>query len=170
MTRNYGRNKKIPISNKDIIDLYETGISLEEVAKKLGIWRRTVYRRMKQENYKVRPQSMETHSCWKGGRQLVNGYPCYRDPKHPRAKSNGYVFYHHIVAEKMVGHTLTKSNPIHHIDFNKLNYNKNNLYICDGESEHRRLHTQLENIARDLFHKGVIIFKDGNYLLKDNYK
>lgn len=166
MKRKWGRNKKLPIANMEIISLYETGISQKKVGENLGIDRRTVYARMKQDGYIVRPQKMETHSCWKGGIVIRNGYPFTRIPNHPRATKNGYVALHLLKIEEKLGKKVNGKNPIHHIDFDKMNYNINNLWLCNDEKEHRDIHCSLEYVAKELFRRGVIEFKNGKYQIK----
>lgn len=52
--------------------------------------------------------------------------------------------------EKKIGKRIIGKQPIHHIDFDKMNTNINNLYLCKNEKEHRKIHCSLENIGREL--------------------
>ena len=78
------------------------------------------------------------------------------------------VYEHILVAEEKIGRPISKSEPIHHIDFDRLNNDPNNLHVCENHSEHNRIHNSLENIARELYRAGVIEFKDGEYRLCGN--
>lgn len=69
---------------------------------------------------------------------------------------------HRAVAEEMLGRKLTKNEVVHHINLNKLDNDKNNLYVCDNKT-HLRLHRQLERMAATLIDDGLIIFENGEY-------
>ena len=71
---------------------------------------------------------------------LKRGYPMLYLPTHKRAKKNGYVFEHIVVAEKMLGRSLTDSEVVHHIDEDKMNNNPDNLMIFTNNQEHVRFH------------------------------
>ena len=87
-------------------------------------------------------------------------------PEHPRSMNIGRVYEHIVIAEDKYGKSIPKNQPIHHIDFDRTNNNPDNLYLCENHKEHRDLHIALEMIARELFEKGIIGFKDGKYFLK----
>lgn len=106
------------------------------------------------------------HSQWAGGRGLKSGYWTVYNPTHPRALSIGRVYEHIIVAEKKYGRFIKKEEPIHHIDFDRTNNNPDNLYLCSSHKEHKDLHCSLEEVARELFRKGKLGFKDGKYYWK----
>jgi len=74
---------------------------------------------------------------WKGG-QTINqaGYKLIRNPHHPRACKNGYVYYHILMAERFLGKSLPAGVVIHH-PFKNLN---GNIVICQDQSYHLRLH------------------------------
>ena len=68
--------------------------------------------------------------------------------------------------EKKKGHSINGRNPIHHIDFNKENCSEDNLWLCENEKEHRDIHCSLDYVARELYKKGIIGFKEGKYYVK----
>jgi hypothetical protein len=75
------------------------------------------------------------------------------------------VFEHILVAEEKYGKPIPKEQPIHHIDFDRQNNQPNNLYLCESHKEHKDIHFGLEDVARELYHKGLIGFKNGKYYL-----
>ena len=59
-----------------------------------------------------------------------------RMPEHPRARQNGYVLEHILVAEKMLGRSLTDEEEVHHRDLNRANNAPPNLKIYATHLEH----------------------------------
>ena len=51
---------------------------------------------------------------WKGGRRIEDGYALVYDPKHPKAKKNGYVREHTKVMEETLGRQLLRHESVHH--------------------------------------------------------
>lgn len=60
-------------------------------------------------------------------------------PEHPNATKHGYVLYHRVVAENIIGRLLNASEVVHHKDGNKWNNAPENLEVLD-RSEHSRKH------------------------------
>lgn len=86
---------------------------------------------------------------WKGGRVVYGGYIRIYLPSHPRAQA-GYVFEHHLVAEKVLGRYLKyfgsnhpKNEEVHHINFDGTDNRGSNLVICTKEY-HRQLHSKIK--------------------------
>ena len=80
-------------------------------------------------------RSPAEHPNWKGGRRInCAGYVELRMPEHPRARKNGYVFEHLIVAEKHYGE-ITRDYVIHHINGNKQDNRIENLMVLT-QKEH----------------------------------
>jgi len=92
---------------------------------------------------------------WKGG--IQNGVYI----KH-WISPNKYAFIHREAIEAFIGRKLTKQDIVHHIDGNKHNNDINNLVLCNGRSEHRTIHHQLEAIAYKLVQLGLIKFDHNN--------
>ncbi len=70
-----------------------------------------------------------------GGRDWV----CYV-PKHPDALSDGYVYEHRLIAEKMLHRQLKKGEYVHHKDNNGLNNAPSNLMVFATNADHIRYH------------------------------
>lgn len=60
-------------------------------------------------------------------------------PNHPRADVTGLVPEHILIAEKVLGRSLTKDEIVHHKDFNKLNNSPLNLLFPITRLEHQQL-------------------------------
>lgn len=93
------------------------------------------------------------NASWKSDRKIsVYGYVLIRQPEHPFANVDGFVFEHRLVVEQYL---LTEENSveidgkrylrpdlvIHHIDHNRQNNIPENLRVMT-RSEHARLHEQ----------------------------
>ncbi|MEN2765750.1 HNH endonuclease signature motif containing protein [Ornithinibacillus xuwenensis] len=70
-----------------------------------------------------------------------NGYVEIYNPKHHRARGNGYVFEHIIVAEEKLGRRLKPNEHVHHLNKNKKDNRPENLEVVDIV-EHTRLHAK----------------------------
>jgi hypothetical protein len=74
------------------------------------------------------------------GVRVENGYRLIYMPDHPRAKSNGYVREHLLIAEQTLGRPLTPNEIVHHINFTRDDNRPENLQILSSQSEHMSLH------------------------------
>lgn len=77
------------------------------------------------------------HPSWKGGRRISSrGYVEVLMRNHPRARKNGYVFEHILVAEQKIGRPLLPDEEVHHIDKNKQNNSPDNLLVVRKTDHH----------------------------------
>jgi hypothetical protein len=78
---------------------------------------------------------------WKGGRIIDStGYVRIMIKEHPKAsKCGGYHLEHIIMAEKVLGRFLKRSEIVHHVDENRQNNVNSNFVICD-RSLHKLIH------------------------------
>ena len=157
--------------NEVIKQDYESGLSIVEMGKNYGVSPQAVHYALKRIGVSTRAEKQiglcgKNHPQWKGGRGIKSGYWTVYIEEHPRKLNNGRVFEHIIVAEKKYGREIKKGEPIHHIDFDRLNNNPSNLYLCKDNQEHMKLHYSLEEVARDLFSAGKLGFKGGKYYWK----
>jgi len=77
------------------------------------------------------------------------------------------LFYHRVVAERMLGRKLRPGERVHHINFDKTDNREENLYVCRDRSHHFRVHFQGLEVLGELVKKGVVGFdKDkGEYFI-----
>lgn len=84
----------------------------------------------------------ENHPQWKGGVRIsTNGYIEVLVPDHHRARGNGYVFEHILVAEAAINRRLLPNEQVHHINKIKTDNRPENLQVVDI-AEHARMHAK----------------------------
>lgn len=149
----------------EIIKLYTTGLSATKVALDLGLHTTSVTRVLKRNGLKIKSGKGEEHSQWKGGRGLKSGYMTVYAPDHPRALNNGRVWEHIIIAENKLKRKISKDEPIHHIDLDRLNNRPSNLTVLKSNSQHQRLHASLNSVVSELIKNKTIKFRNGKYTL-----
>lgn len=101
----------------------------------------------------------ERNSSFKTG-EFINywGYKKIYSPGHPETRDN-YTLMHRIVAEMYLlddinsyeyehGRFLSKDYIVHHLDFDRLNNDPNNLVVM-RKDDHSKFHNSLRNIIRD---------------------
>lgn len=82
----------------------------------------------------------ELSGHWKGGRRQHSlGYIKIYSPDHPFTSKDKTVLEHRLIAEKILKRFLSRSEVIHHIDFNPSNNEISNLHLFTS-SEHKRYH------------------------------
>lgn len=87
----------------------------------------------------------ENNPAWRGGQYIEpdKGYVMIRQPKHARARANGYVLEHILVAEKMLGRALLPGEEIHHKNGILIDNRPENLEVFPSHSAHWGLHLPL---------------------------
>lgn len=78
------------------------------------------------------------------------GYKVVYMPSHPRARQNGYVYEHILVAEDKMKRPLREGEIVHHIDGNKLNNRPDNLMVFPSQSEHNKHHWKTRSTRYEL--------------------
>ena len=99
-------------------------------------------------------------------KKAINGYILIKDYQHPDKNSQNDILEHRLVAEKIVGRRLKKTEIVHHKDGERNNNRRNNLYVCKNMSEHGAVHFSLEKTAYHLYKLGIITFRNGKYQMK----
>lgn len=95
-----------------------------------------------------------------------HGYIKIYVPYYPK-NINGYIYEHIYKMEKKIGRPLKKGEIVHHIDKNGLNNKISNLYLCENQSEHKRIHNGWKKIDGEWW-KMCNICKEF-LLVKDNF-
>ena len=72
-------------------------------------------------------------------------YPMIFYPEHHKADKDGFVNIHQLVAEQILGRDLTDDECVHHVDLNKNNYSKDNIWVFASKSDHNNYHAILNN-------------------------
>ena len=97
---------------------------------------------------------------WKSDEKISSyGYRLIRCLNHPFANSDGFMLEHRLIAGKFLLNNensvkingvlyLSPNFHVHHIDFNRLNNDKNNLYVID-KGMHIKFHNSLCEIIRN---------------------
>jgi len=153
------------VKQVEMIKRFVKGESATSIANSMSLYATSVTRVLKRHDFKMRSGKGSEHSGWKGGRSPKSGYWTVYAPNHHRVLNNNRVFEHILIAEKKYGRAINKNQPIHHIDFNRMNNSPENLYLCKDHQEHKNIHVSLELIARKLCESGIVKFNDGRYVL-----
>ena len=99
-------------------------------------------------------RSGKNNPHWKYGGYIEKhkntSYVMIHMPEHPRSHGGGYVYEHILVAEKMNGGPLPEGAVIHHVDFNGLNNDENNLMIFLGVGEHLKFHAKQRRLGCEI--------------------
>jgi len=87
-------------------------------------------------------QNRSTHNpMWNNGKTItVYGYIKIKTPKHPRADSKGYVMEQVLIAERVLGKSLSNDTIVHHINAKHGDNQNKNLVICQNVDYHNLLH------------------------------
>lgn len=91
----------------------------------------------------------ENNPAWNGGKYIEpgKGYVMVHNPTHPRARVNGYVLEHILVAETMMGRPLAPGEEVHHINRKRDDNRPENLQVFRSHLEHW-MQEHYEDVAR----------------------
>jgi len=109
----------------------------------------------------------------RGYRHLMSsGYPLAKIPEGHTTRNGKldgtFGFAHVIEMEKKIGRPLLKSERVHHIDCDKMNFSIENLLLCGNDPVHQRLHSTLERVVGKLYKAGIVGFEpERGYYVKE---
>jgi len=132
---------------KEIIKLYESGLSSVQIGKKLNKSNSGIRLILRRNNIKIRSQSKANlickdvrrglkHSNWKGGKTFHKGQ-VYIRIHNKRVKESHYNW---CITNSML--SVPKNMIIHHIDCNPHNNDSKNLILLD-QSTHVKVHNMI---------------------------
>lgn len=118
---------------------HASGASESSIAKRLGISTAAVNRRLRSIGATPPPDRArgERHGAWKGGRSRNgDGYVlvrCTDEDRHYVAPNvSGYALEHRLVAGKLLGRKLLRTETVHHINGDKTDNRPTNLQVRHG--------------------------------------
>lgn len=122
---------------KQIIDLYNSGLSQEKIASLLHTSQKTISRLLQFNGIECGVRRGEKHHAWVGGKHIRNGYIFVSitkdNPYSSMAISNGYVMEHRLVMAQHLKRPLTKNETVHHINGNTQDNTIENLQLRHGK-------------------------------------
>jgi len=125
----------------DVLRWAEEGVSFCEIGRRIGTTHHKVaaFLRKHGARYTRRPQRLENHPSWRGGRVVdQDGYVLLKRPDHPHRDRHGYVREHRLVMEAVLGRLLLPTEVVHHKDGNKENNDPANLTLFGKNADHLR--------------------------------
>jgi IS30 family transposase len=129
-----------PDFQNKIRSLYDEGISLREISRRLKVARSTVREWLKAQGLDSSYNRVKAKrvSCMENS----SGYRFIYMPQHGNANAHGYVREHVLIASKALGRPLKTDEVVHHINGDKLDNRNCNLLICSN-SYHQFLHRKM---------------------------
>jgi len=91
----------------------------------------------------------ESHSMWKGGKIIEDGYVYVKAPNHPFADKDGYVAEHRLMAEMVLGRYLKPNEIVHHINEIRDDNRNSNFIICTREYNNF-LHAKMRKLSQGI--------------------
>lgn len=119
--------------------LYQSGLSMAEVAERLGMSASYVWKALKRAGLPRRPKTCggAKHGSWAGGYTYdKHGYILVRRPEHPDANNVGYVRAHRLVMESQIGRPLAEGEVVDHKDGDTSNNHPENLRLFASNGDH----------------------------------
>lgn len=133
-------SKKLLGREDEIVELYLSGMTLETIAKSVGIDAsyNTVRRVLLEKKVELRPRNGPHHANWRGGTKMGNGYKYVYitndedEQFRSMCTNNHYVAENRLVMARYLGRALTENETVHHINGNITDNRIENLQLRIG--------------------------------------
>jgi HNH endonuclease len=90
-------------------------------------------------------QLREKNKMWRGGRAAKTGYVLIKVGRdHPLADSKGYAKAHRLVMAEIIGRILKPGETVHHVDNDRRNNARRNLWLWPDQNSHKEWHDMLK--------------------------
>lgn len=129
--------------------LYLQGLSWQHIADKYWCYKQSIFISLKRTNTLRRswgcPKwmfSLEKSRFWKWWIRITKWCRHIKMPWHHLARADWYVPEHRLVMENKIWRDLQKEEVVHHIDWNSLNNNPENLELFSNNGEHIKMHVK----------------------------
>lgn len=157
-----------PPCERDLVErlYYEEMCSMREIGERVGTSRQCLARWMEfwgmqrrtgREGLRVhnKKNKIERGPNWKGGEWYAPSQDTWWTyaPEHPRARHNGAVPTHVLVAEEALGRYVEEGEHVHHLDENRSNNTVDNVCVLSA-GDHQYLHRLLGNVGIQLIDGG----------------
>ena len=152
---------KRKFADAELIDLYiNKDLSSIKIAQIFKVRVSSVCRRLNRLGI-IKPACGANGRNGKKSKVYLKGYPVIYMPSLPRAKGNGYVKEHILVAEKCLGRSLTDGEVVHHINENKTDNSPENLVVFQSHGEHMKHHWQIRKYGNGIALPNALYVMEG---------
>lgn len=157
--------KRININKEKLISLYNSGLTMYQIADILEVGIGTVHRNFKRLG--IKSKTLSQYPQWNKGKHYMDDNRILHGINHPRIKNKSYYTAEFKVKRLVLLKNgkcfmcARKAELVHHVDFDKMNNKDNNLAtMCNS------CHTTLHNIARGNRNREFKARQKGDYNVK----